>query len=102
MTQPRSQFCFPSVHPASLVLTVQQLSQGQGMDGLQSASNRTVIPNGGLRLSFCVCPRNLQELNPPEREKTELQFASWGPQGNQLVSKALYYLPHKFVLICIS
>ncbi|XP_056280030.1 inactive dipeptidyl peptidase 10 isoform X1 [Pseudoliparis swirei] len=28
--------------------------------------------------------RDLLELNPPEREKAVLQYASWGPQGSQL------------------
>lgn len=28
--------------------------------------------------------RDLQDLNPPDKEKTALQYASWGPQGNQL------------------
>uniref|UniRef100_A0A8C3G7P7 Uncharacterized protein n=1 Tax=Cyclopterus lumpus TaxID=8103 RepID=A0A8C3G7P7_CYCLU len=33
---------------------------------------------------ICVCSRDLLELNPPEREKAVLQYASWGPQGSQL------------------
>uniref|UniRef100_A0A8C5GVA1 Inactive dipeptidyl peptidase 10-like n=1 Tax=Gouania willdenowi TaxID=441366 RepID=A0A8C5GVA1_GOUWI len=48
-------FCFPSLHLVLLSL--------QGMDGLQ---------------------RDLSELNPPDSDKATLQFAAWGPQGNQL------------------
>ncbi|XP_041860692.1 inactive dipeptidyl peptidase 10 isoform X1 [Melanotaenia boesemani] len=33
---------------------------------------------------YNVANGDLLELNPPEGEKTELQYASWGPQGNQL------------------
>lgn len=48
----------------------------------------------GLWLSFCVCSRDQLELNPPEREKAApLQYASWGPQGNQLVSQGSTALP---------
>lgn len=48
----------------------------------------------GLWLSFCVCSRDQLELNPPEREKAApLQYASWGPQGNQLVSQGSTTLP---------
>ncbi|XP_029689480.1 inactive dipeptidyl peptidase 10 isoform X2 [Takifugu rubripes] len=35
------------------------------------------------------------ELNPPEREKAALQYASWGPQGNQLAyvfNGDIYYM----------
>uniref|UniRef100_A0A8C9ZZC0 Dipeptidyl-peptidase 10 (Non-functional) n=1 Tax=Sander lucioperca TaxID=283035 RepID=A0A8C9ZZC0_SANLU len=60
-------------------------AQGQGMDGPQRALNRTLIPERrGLCLSICVCSRDVLELNPPEREKAVLQYASWGPQGSQL------------------
>uniref|UniRef100_A0A3B3DWN8 Inactive dipeptidyl peptidase 10-like n=1 Tax=Oryzias melastigma TaxID=30732 RepID=A0A3B3DWN8_ORYME len=40
---------------------------------------------------------DLLELNPPEREKAELQYASWGPQGNQLAfvfDGNIYYKPN--------
>ncbi|XP_036961369.1 inactive dipeptidyl peptidase 10 isoform X1 [Acanthopagrus latus] len=53
-------------------------------------------PLDGLRLGFCVCSRDLQELNPPEKEKAALQYASWGPQGNQLAfvfDGDIYYKP---------
>uniref|UniRef100_A0A3B3UTJ1 Inactive dipeptidyl peptidase 10-like n=1 Tax=Poecilia latipinna TaxID=48699 RepID=A0A3B3UTJ1_9TELE len=43
-----------------------------------------------------VCSRDLLELSPPERETTELQYASWGPQGNQLAfvfDGDIYYKP---------
>lgn len=58
----------------------------------------------GLWLSFCVCSRDQLELNPPEREKAALQYASWGPQGNQLVSQALLHLPDQCVVfvMCIN
>ncbi|XP_033933791.1 inactive dipeptidyl peptidase 10-like, partial [Pseudochaenichthys georgianus] len=39
---------------------------------------------------------DLQDLNPPENEKAALQFASWGPQGNQLAfvfDGDIYYQP---------
>uniref|UniRef100_A0A7N6AUT0 Dipeptidyl-peptidase 6b n=1 Tax=Anabas testudineus TaxID=64144 RepID=A0A7N6AUT0_ANATE len=45
---------------------------------------------------FCVCSRDLVEINPPEREKAVLQYASWGPQGNQLAyvfNGDIYYKP---------
>ncbi|KAF3861091.1 hypothetical protein F7725_001346, partial [Dissostichus mawsoni] len=38
----------------------------------------------------------MQDLNPPENEKAALQFASWGPQGNQLAfvfDGDIYYQP---------
>lgn len=38
---------------------------------------------------FCVCSRDQLELQPPEGEETKLQFASWGPLGNQLVRRSL-------------
>lgn len=46
----------------------------------------------GSCLGLCVCSRDLVELNPPEREKEVLQYAAWGPQGNQLVSLARTHL----------
>lgn len=42
------------------------------------------------------------DINPPEREKAVLQYASWGPQGNQLVSQALAHLPDECPAICIN
>ncbi|KAF1390093.1 hypothetical protein PFLUV_G00054540 [Perca fluviatilis] len=33
---------------------------------------------------YNVANGDLLELNPPEREKAALQYASWGPQGSQL------------------
>ncbi|XP_023193783.1 inactive dipeptidyl peptidase 10-like [Xiphophorus maculatus] len=33
---------------------------------------------------YGVANGDLLELSPPDRETTELQYASWGPQGNQL------------------
>uniref|UniRef100_A0AAZ1X9S9 Dipeptidyl-peptidase 6b n=1 Tax=Oreochromis aureus TaxID=47969 RepID=A0AAZ1X9S9_OREAU len=50
----------------------------------------------GLCLSFCVCFRDLLELSPPEGQKAALQYASWGPQGNQLAfvfDGDIYYKP---------
>uniref|UniRef100_A0AAQ4QNA3 Dipeptidyl-peptidase 6b n=1 Tax=Gasterosteus aculeatus aculeatus TaxID=481459 RepID=A0AAQ4QNA3_GASAC len=44
-----------------------------------------------------VCSRNLLELNPPEKEKSVLQHASWGPQGSQLAyvfDGDIYYRPN--------
>ena len=58
-------------------------------------------PSDGLRLGFCVCSRDLQELNPPEKEKAALQYASWGPQGNQLVRLPLPRLPNRCVVFVI-
>lgn len=54
----------------------------------------------GLCLSVCVCSRELLELNPLEREKAALQYASWGPQGSQLVSQTLSHLPDQCV-VCL-
>uniref|UniRef100_A0A665W652 Dipeptidyl-peptidase 6b n=1 Tax=Echeneis naucrates TaxID=173247 RepID=A0A665W652_ECHNA len=51
---------------------------------------------GGLCLSFCVCSRDMLELNPPQGEQAMLQYASWGPQGNQLAyvfDGDIYYKP---------
>ncbi|XP_040909774.1 inactive dipeptidyl peptidase 10 [Toxotes jaculatrix] len=45
---------------------------------------------------YSVANGDLQELNPPERENTVLQYASWGPQGNQLAyvfDGDIYYKP---------
>uniref|UniRef100_A0A672JGJ9 Dipeptidyl-peptidase 6b n=1 Tax=Salarias fasciatus TaxID=181472 RepID=A0A672JGJ9_SALFA len=56
----------------------------------------TAVPNECLSLAFCVCSRDLQELNPPDGDKAVLQYASWGPQGNQLVyvfEGDIYYRP---------
>lgn len=52
-------FCFPSLHLALFVLTVQSLSQakaqGRVMEGPQRALNGTLVPNGGLMCGFlCV------------------------------------------------
>ncbi|XP_028308261.1 inactive dipeptidyl peptidase 10 [Gouania willdenowi] len=33
---------------------------------------------------YTVANGDLQELNPPDSDKATLQFAAWGPQGNQL------------------
>lgn len=73
--------------------STQYLSQGRGMDGPQRALTGSAVTNGGAYMFefLCVCSRDLQELNPPQREKTALQYASWGPQGNQLVSQALIH-----------
>ncbi|KAM8864039.1 inactive dipeptidyl peptidase 10 isoform 1-T1 [Spinachia spinachia] len=45
---------------------------------------------------YNVADGNLLELNPPEREKAVLQYASWGPQGSQLAyvfDGDIYYRP---------
>ncbi|XP_030278594.1 inactive dipeptidyl peptidase 10 [Sparus aurata] len=45
---------------------------------------------------YTVANGDLQELNPPENEKAALQYASWGPQGNQLAyvfDGDIYYKP---------
>lgn len=57
------------------------------MDGHQRAA--AVM---GLWLLLYVCSRDQLELSPPEKEMAALQYASWGPQGNQLVSGALALL----------
>lgn len=49
-----------------------------------------------------MCSRDMGEINPPEREKAVLQYASWGPQGNQMVSQALTHLPDESPAICIN
>ncbi|XP_023812591.2 inactive dipeptidyl peptidase 10 [Oryzias latipes] len=46
---------------------------------------------------YSVANGDLLELDPPEREKAELQYASWGPQGNQLAfvfDGNIYYKPN--------
>ncbi|XP_054639787.1 inactive dipeptidyl peptidase 10 [Dunckerocampus dactyliophorus] len=35
--------------------------------------------------TYSVATGDLLELRPPQKEKAVLQYASWGPQGNQLV-----------------
>lgn len=100
-------FCFSA--SCSFVLTVHYLSQARELKArawmdLRGFLNRTPGPNGaggGLHLSFCVCSRDLQELNPPEREKAVLQYASWGPQGNQMVSQPLIHLSDRYVFFVI-
>uniref|UniRef100_A0A667Y9D6 Dipeptidyl peptidase like 10 n=1 Tax=Myripristis murdjan TaxID=586833 RepID=A0A667Y9D6_9TELE len=45
---------------------------------------------------YNVANGDLVELNPPEREKEVLQYAAWGPQGNQLAyvfEGSIYYKP---------
>uniref|UniRef100_A0A3Q1GRR3 Inactive dipeptidyl peptidase 10-like n=1 Tax=Acanthochromis polyacanthus TaxID=80966 RepID=A0A3Q1GRR3_9TELE len=45
---------------------------------------------------YNVANGDLQELNPPEKEKAVIQYASWGPQGNQLAyvfDGDIYYKP---------
>ncbi|CAG6021838.1 unnamed protein product [Menidia menidia] len=45
---------------------------------------------------YNVANGDLIELRPPEGEKTELQYASWGPQGSQLAfvfDGDIYYKP---------
>ena len=50
-------FCLSA--SCSFLLVVQQPSHGQGMEGLQKASNRTAIPNGRLMSEFlCVFQRS--------------------------------------------
>lgn len=90
----------PSLHLALFVLSLQLLFQQQGY----GATTEGFRQDGGLWwgrfclrfcVCLCVCSRDLLELHPPEGGKTELQYASWGPQGNQLVSKAFHHLPEK-------
>ncbi|KAG7521025.1 inactive dipeptidyl peptidase 10-like [Solea senegalensis] len=45
---------------------------------------------------YNVTNGDLLELNPPQRDKAVLQYASWGPQGNQLAyvfDGDIYYKP---------
>ncbi|CAL8367075.1 unnamed protein product [Lota lota] len=45
---------------------------------------------------YTVANGDLLELSPPEGEKPELQYAGWGPQGNQLIyvhGGDIYYQP---------
>ncbi|KAM9856100.1 inactive dipeptidyl peptidase 10 [Aulostomus maculatus] len=45
---------------------------------------------------YSVANGDLEELNPPQREKAVLQYASWGSQGNQLAyvfDGDIYYKP---------
>ncbi|RXM96281.1 Inactive dipeptidyl peptidase 10 [Acipenser ruthenus] len=45
---------------------------------------------------YSVDTREISELNPPEVKRSVLQFASWGPHGNQLVyvfENNIYYQP---------
>lgn len=81
------------------ILSLLSQAQGQGMDGPQRDLNRTLFPDGWLMVEFCVCSRDQLELYPPEREKAKLQYASWGPQGNQLVSQSLPRLSDRCVVL---
>uniref|UniRef100_A0A3Q3KQB8 Uncharacterized protein n=1 Tax=Mastacembelus armatus TaxID=205130 RepID=A0A3Q3KQB8_9TELE len=69
MNQPCCVFCFPFLHLSHL------------------PSHYSISLNGWTSESFkqedCSLQR-LLDINPPEREKGALQYASWGPQGNQL------------------
>lgn len=38
-----------------------------------------------LLFEWCLCPREVQELNPPEVSNSVLQYASWGIRDQQLV-----------------
>eukprot|EP00064_Thunnus_orientalis_P005747 superscaffoldBa00000576_g5761 len=72
-----------------------------------SADKRFVLLSYNIRLVFSqsftasyaiynVANGDLMELNPPDMEKAVLQYASWGPQGNQLVyvfDGDIYYKP---------
>ncbi|KAF3697244.1 Inactive dipeptidyl peptidase 10 Dipeptidyl peptidase IV-related protein 3 [Channa argus] len=51
---------------------------------------------------YNVANGDLMEIDPPEGEKAVLQYACWGPQGNQLVNRALSHLPDECAVICIS
>lgn len=82
--------CFSSSASCYSVLRVQyffgRILKAKG-DGQTSGSFEQEAPAimEGLWLLSLVCSRDQLELNPPE-EKAALQYASWGPQGNQLVS----------------
>ncbi|XP_045912489.1 inactive dipeptidyl peptidase 10 isoform X3 [Micropterus dolomieu] len=68
---------------------------------LNSNLTATLLDNSSLDLTttkFQVSAdkRDLLELNTPERAKAVLQYASWGPQGNQLAyvfDGDIYYKP---------
>lgn len=98
MNQFHPLFSSPSLHLA-FTLSLLSQAQGRGMDGPQRDLNRTLFPGGGLMVEFCVCSRDQLELYPPEREKAKLQYASWGPQGNQLVSQSLPHLSDRCVVL---
>uniref|UniRef100_A0A8C3ADI1 Uncharacterized protein n=1 Tax=Cyclopterus lumpus TaxID=8103 RepID=A0A8C3ADI1_CYCLU len=86
-------------HVLSFSLTSNLTSTLVDNSSVVSYSNTAIEDRGqisGLCLSICVCSRDLLELNPPEREKAVLQYASWGPQGSQLAyvfDGDIYYKP---------
>lgn len=83
---------FPSLHLALLSSQCSSSLEGRAWMDLGWLQRRERSLMEGLCLRFCVCFRDLLELSPPDRQKAALQYASWGPQGNQLVSEGLTYL----------
>uniref|UniRef100_A0A673CT00 Cytochrome c domain-containing protein n=1 Tax=Sphaeramia orbicularis TaxID=375764 RepID=A0A673CT00_9TELE len=62
---------------------------------LCNLSHYVLIYVGFMSFKWVCVAQDLQELNPPE-EKAVLQYASWGPQGNQLAyvfDGDIYYKP---------
>lgn len=92
MNQPRSLFHFPSLHLAPLFSQCSSSLKGRAWMDLGWLQRGECSLMEGLCLSFCVCFRDLLELSPPEGQKAALQYASWGPQGNQLVSEGLTHV----------
>uniref|UniRef100_A0AAZ1Y4W0 Dipeptidyl-peptidase 6b n=1 Tax=Oreochromis aureus TaxID=47969 RepID=A0AAZ1Y4W0_OREAU len=96
MNQPRSLFRFPSLHLALLFSQCSSSLKGRAWMDLGWLQRGECSLMEGLCLSFCVCFRDLLELSPPEGQKAALQYASWGPQGNQLAfvfDGDIYYKP---------
>uniref|UniRef100_H2ML62 Inactive dipeptidyl peptidase 10-like n=1 Tax=Oryzias latipes TaxID=8090 RepID=H2ML62_ORYLA len=61
--------------------------------------NSSLVFSQSFTASYAIysVANDLLELDPPEREKAELQYASWGPQGNQLAfvfDGNIYYKPN--------
>ena len=95
MNQCPSPFRFAFLHLALFSSWCSSPLMGRAWKDFRRLQTGQLSLMGGLCLSFYVCSRDLMELRHTEGEKTELQYASWGPQGNQLVSKALAYFPYK-------
>uniref|UniRef100_A0A672MUS6 Uncharacterized protein n=1 Tax=Sinocyclocheilus grahami TaxID=75366 RepID=A0A672MUS6_SINGR len=52
-----------------------------------------------MRVFLCTYLREITDLTPSEEDTSVLQYAAWGPQGNQLVSvfeNDIYYKPDVF------
>ncbi|TNM86771.1 hypothetical protein fugu_007001 [Takifugu bimaculatus] len=83
---------------SSLDLTVTKFQVSADKRFILLAYNIQPVFSQSFTASFAiynVANGDQLELNPPEREKAALQYASWGPQGNQLAyvfNGDIYYM----------